>query len=93
MHRTMRLAVLALGAALTACTTTTGITTTGADTFSISGARMAGPDPKALDAKLLRDAEAFCSKRGQKVEVVSEVPAATKTVRDQGSLAFKCVPG
>lgn len=84
------LAALAL---LVACTTTTGITPTGLDTFSVSGARMTGPDPKALDAKLLRDAETFCSKRGQKVEVVSEVPAATKTVRDQGSLAFKCVPG
>lgn len=89
---TMRLSGFAL-LFLTACTTTTGITTTGQDTYSVSGSRMAGLGPNKLDAKLQRQAEDFCAKTGRKVEVVNSMPAETKTVRDLASLTFKCVPG
>lgn len=92
---TMRLSGFAL-LFLTACTTSSGVIATGPDTYNLSMGRMSGLDPEALNSRMRRDAQAFCTKKGLTVEEVNAVDAGTGkpgALRDRSSMSFKCVPG
>ena len=85
-----RIAVL-LAAVLTACTTTTGVVSTGGDTYMVAGETQS-TSPHEVTADLYRQANAYCAERKKEFKALSLVDKAGNFGRLASSkLDFKCV--
>jgi hypothetical protein len=89
----MKLAILFVAVGLTACASSTGVIPAGKDQFMISREDN-GPAASlgTIKAKVFQEAGAFCSGRGQTMQIIKEndVPRSFGQF-PQTSLLFTCV--
>lgn len=89
-----RVSIWVLIALLAACTTRSGVIQDGPDRYMVIMAGKTGFTPVGkLKIRAYRDASAFCTSRGMRMEAITEKSVPTGFMRfPESELHFKCVP-
>jgi hypothetical protein len=86
------LAAVIVATLISGCTTSSGVVSTGPDTYMISRTQWGFRGPGLVKAAAIKEADAYCKKRGKVVKVTKTVETGLKFGSEPAAeVYFKCL--